>query len=241
LIVARRAASIGTAIGLVLALTPTAVAAPNEVAQPPGPPPQLLLIHGGSFLFEDPFFEARTKPVAVAAGFVPHYLAYPLGDLPAAVTAAREEAARLRAKFGRAVYAYGSSAGGTLAALLAGDGLVSAAVAKAPPTDFLSWEWPLSAYGPGYYTEIDASVATRRRLSPIRRPMRQPVLVVQGRADAVVPLRMSEAFAVKFPRVQLWKVPGGHGTDRARPWVTRRALGWLAKMADRGIGRGSAR
>lgn len=225
-----RAASIGTAIGLVLALAPTAVAARNET-RPPSPPPQLLLIHGGSFLTEDPTFEARTRPAAEAAGFVPHYLAYPLGDLPAAVTAAREEAARLRAKFGRAVYAYGSSAGGTLAVLLAGDGLVSAAVAKAPPTDLLGWEWPLSAYGSGYYTEIDANVATRRRLSPLRRPMRRPALVVQGRADAVVPLTMSEAFAAKFPHVQLWDVPGGHNTDRVRPWITRRALRWLTRLA----------
>ena len=116
--------------------------------------PQLILIHGGSFLYEDPTFEALTRQRAVAAGFVPHYLRYPLGDMPAAFEAARAEAARLRARYGTAVYAYGSSAGGTLAALLAGDGLVSAAVAKAPVSDLLGWEWPLSTYGPDYYEQI---------------------------------------------------------------------------------------
>ncbi len=145
------------------------------------------------------------------------------------MSAAREEAARLRERFGRDdVYAYGTSAGGTLAALLAGDGLVSAAVAKAPPFDLVDWEWPLSTYGPGYYEEIGADLAARLRLSPMRRSMTRPLLVVQGRADQVVPLAMSEAFAAKFRRVDLWVVPGGHATERTRPWVTRQAMRWLA-------------
>ena len=106
--------------------------------------PQLILIHGGSFLYEDPTFEALTRRRALQAGFGPHYLRYPLGDMPAAFQAARAQAIRLRVRYGSAVYAYGSSAGGTLAGLLAGDGLVSAALAKAPVSDFLSWEWPLA-------------------------------------------------------------------------------------------------
>jgi pimeloyl-ACP methyl ester carboxylesterase len=218
---------LGSTLALTLGLAAGA-AAQSHAPPPSGPPPQLLLIHGGSFLFDDPHFQARTEAPAIAAGFTPHYLSYPLGDLPGAVTTAREEAARLRERFGRDdVYAYGSSAGGTLAALLAGDGLVSAAVAKAPPSDLFGWEWPLGAYGPGYYEEIGANPAVRRRLSPFRRPMRRPLLVVQGRADRVVPLAMSEAFAGKFRRVHLWVVPGGHATERARPWVVRRAMRWL--------------
>ncbi len=206
----------------------------SQRAPPSGPSPQLLMIHGGSFLFDDPLFEARTKALATAAGFVPHYVSYPVGDLPGAVLAARAEAARLRARFGRDhVYAYGSSAGGTLAALLAGDGLVSAAVAKAPPSDLVGWQWPLGAYGIDYYARIGADPAARQRLSPLRRRMRQPLLVVQGRRDRVVPLAMSEAFAAKFRLVRLWVVPGGHGTDWVRPWVTRRAMRWLARTADR--------
>ncbi|HEY5333218.1 MAG TPA: hypothetical protein VIJ21_06670, partial [Solirubrobacterales bacterium] len=76
----------------------------------PAERPQLLLIHGGSFLFEDPTFEALTRERAIAAGFVPHYVTYPLGNLPAAVERVRAEARRLREKFGLdRVYAYGSS------------------------------------------------------------------------------------------------------------------------------------
>lgn len=220
---------------LTLAGGSSALAAADGGLRPPREPlPQLLLIHGGSFLFDDPYFQMRTEAPAIAAGFAPHYLSYPLEDLPGAVIAAREEAARLRERFGRNdVYAYGSSAGGMLAALLAGEGLVSAAVAKAPPSDLIAWEWPLGAYGADYYERIGAGPATRRRLSPLRRPMARPLLVVQGRADRVVPPEMNEAFAGKFRRAHLWLVPGGHATDRERSWVTRRSMRWLARIARR--------
>lgn len=227
--------TLGSILALALGLAaPAAAATPGGgVPATSGPPAQLMLIHGGSFLFDDPQFQSRTEAQAIAAGFVPHYLSYPLGDLPGAVGAAREEAARLRARFGREhVYAYGSSAGGTLAALLAGDGLISAAVAKAPVTDLVGWEWPLGIYGPTYYEQIGASLTTRERLSPLRRRMTRPLLVVQGRSDQVVPPAMNEAFAAKYPRVDLWVFPGGHTSERRRPWETRRALRWLALSSD---------
>lgn len=201
--------------------------------------PHLLLIHGGSFLGQDPDFESRTFAPAIAADFIPHYLEYPLGDFPGAVRAARAEARRLRDLYGDAVYAYGSSAGGTLAALLAGDGLVSAAVAKAPVSDLPTWEWPLVAYGPEYFERIAAGPLTAARLSPLRRPAQRPLLIVHGREDLVVPVAMSEAFAAKFRQVQLWSVAGGHWTDRARPWLLDRAFAWLrltARFQAEGVG-----
>ena len=138
------------------------------------PKPQLLLFHGGSFLFDDPSFEAETRQAAIDAGFVPYYPGYPLDDLPADLLAARQEARNLREKVGSAVYAYGTSAGGDLAALLAGEGLVSAAVAKAPPSDLVGWEWPLERYGPDYYERIGLDLADRYRFSPLRRPDKAP-------------------------------------------------------------------
>lgn len=196
--------------------------------EPQGPPPQLLLFHGGSFLFEDPNFEPSTAERAIAAGFEPHYVSYPLGDMPAAVLRARAEAHRLRQKYGiERVYAYGSSAGGTLAALLSGDGLVSGAVAKAPVSDLVGWEWPLTAYGPEYFSQIGLGTLARYRLSPDRRREEKPLLVYQGRGDRVVPPAMNEAFAAKYPRVHLWLVPGGHTTERARPYLISKALHWL--------------
>jgi pimeloyl-ACP methyl ester carboxylesterase len=212
-----------------------------EAAEPAGPKPQLLLFHGGSFLFEDPSFEEVIEPLAEAAGFTPHYVDYPLGDLPAALARARAEAARLRSRFGAEdVYAYGSSAGGTLAALLSGEGLVAAAVAKAPASDLVAWTWPLSTYGEDYYEQIGLTPEARYRLSPLRRPERHPLLLLQGRADAVIPAAMSEAFAAKFRQVRLWLLAGGHRAERSRPQVVVRALRWMLRPSGaEGPGAGS--
>jgi pimeloyl-ACP methyl ester carboxylesterase len=210
----------------------SAAGEPGIAPQKPAPKPQLILLHGGSFLFHDPFFRPLTRPRAVAAGFEPHYVDYPLGDLPAAVGAARLEARRLRERVGiDRVYAYGASAGGTLAAILAGEGDVSAAVAKAPVSDLATWEWPLGRYGPNYYETILAGPGTRLRLSPVNRAEERPLLVIQGRQDNVVPPAMNEAFAAKFAHVHLWLVPGGHTTERIRPWIVSGAMRWLAQRA----------
>jgi pimeloyl-ACP methyl ester carboxylesterase len=224
-------------LGSLLAGASVAVAgAPPPASQPAPPastpPPQLLLIHGGSFLFNDPYFRPLTEGRAIAAGFVPHYLSYPLANVPAAIRAAAAEARRLRDLYGAdRVYAYGSSAGGTLATLLCGEGLVNAAVAKAPVSDLADWEWPLSRYGSDYFATIGLSGTARYRLSPVNRPQRRPLLIYQGRGDLVVPPQMNEAFAQKFRRVHLWMVPGGHTTERQRPYLITGAMRWLARVA----------
>jgi acetyl esterase/lipase len=229
-------ALLAAALCLALLVPGVASAAPEENGGVigPGQRPQLLLIHGGSFLFEDPEFEPLTRAAALAAGFVPHYVTYPLDNLPAAVEKVRAEARRLRQKFGvDRVYAYGASAGGTLAALLSGDELVSAAVAKAPISDLVTWTWPLSQYGESYWENLGVDLADLERLSPIRRPQLAPLLLIQGRADQVVPPSMNEAFASVYRRVSLWLVAGGHLTERARPFLVTRAMEWLAKIAAR--------
>jgi acetyl esterase/lipase len=232
------AALIFVALTLILTAPAGAANAPGGVGggagkvAPPGPKPQLLLFHGGSFLFEDPTFKPETVEPAIAAGFVPHYVTYPLGNVPAAVLAARAAAKELREKVGlEHVFAYGSSAGGTLAALLSGEGLVSAAVAKAPVSDLVSWEWPTAAYGANYDEEVGLTLEDRYRLSPLRRPAESPLLVIQGRGDKVVPPAMNVAFAAKFTRVHLLSVPGGHTTDKVRPFVITDAMSWLARTA----------
>jgi len=217
-------------VALAVLVWPALARAQIEPAEAVGPKPQLLLFHGGSFLFEDDSFEPLTRPLVEAAGFVPHYVDYPLGDLPAAVLSARAEAARLRERFGLDdVFAYGSSAGGTLAALLSGDGLVAAAVAKAPVSDLVGWTWPLGTYGEDYDEQIGLTQEAGYRLSPLRRPQQRPLLLLQGRVDAVVPLAMSEAFAAKFRQVDLWVIEGGHRAERSRPQVVERAMGWLLR------------
>jgi acetyl esterase/lipase len=235
----RRRSSIALAATLCVALLCPGVASagPQESGGGvigPGQRPQLLLIHGGSFLFEDPEFEPLTRAAALAAGFVPHYVTYPLDNLPGAVEKVREEARRLREKFGvDNVYAYGASAGGTLAALLSGDQLVAAAVAKAPVSDLVTWNFPIEHYGPTYWENLGVDMADRERLSPIRRLQLAPLLLIQGRADKVVPPSMNEAFAAAYPRVSLWLVAGGHLTERVRPFLVTRAMEWLGRFATR--------
>ncbi|HEX3240101.1 MAG TPA: prolyl oligopeptidase family serine peptidase [Solirubrobacterales bacterium] len=204
------------------------------VAHQAGPKPHLILLHGGSFLYDDDEFEATTREAALKAGFIPHYTTYPLGDMPAAVLAVRAEARRLRQKLGGTtmVYAYGSSAGGTLAALLSGDGLVGAAVAKAPVSNLVSWEWPLEQYGPKYYERVALNLPARYRLSPVRRAEKNPLLLIHGIDDQVVPISQSEQFANKFQRVFLWEVLGGHHAERSQPEVLQSALIWLAEIAE---------
>ncbi len=246
----------GATLALLAALLLALIATPGAIAAPPekpakskyddypapevgpgrqaGPKPHLMLLHGGSFLYDDEEFEATTREAAVKAGFIPHYTSYPLGNMPAAVLAVRAEAKRLRLKFGAdMVYAYGSSAGGTLAALLSGDGLVGAAAAKAPVSNLVSWEWPLEQYGPLYYERVGLDISARYRLSPLRRQEKQPLLLVHGIDDQVVPVSQSEAYASKFPRVHLWEVLGGHHAERSQPEVLQRSLIWLAEIAER--------
>ena len=114
------------------------------------------------------------------------------------------------------VYAYGSSAGGTLAALLAGDGLVTAAVAKAPVSDLVGWEWPLGAYGADYYERVGSAsrpaTGSRRCAARPGEPLlRDPGPRRPGRAAP-----MSEAFADKFERVHLWVGAGRPPRPSAR-------------------------
>lgn len=242
--IARVCASVPLAVLLlVLAVAGPAVAARPKASDYPtpaldpgrqaGPKPHLMLLHGGSFLYHDPEFEATTREAAERAGFIPHYTRYPLGDMPAAVLAVRAEARRLRLKFGvEMVYAYGSSAGGTLAALLSGDGLVGGAAAKAPVSDLVSWEWPVPAYGPRFWERVKLDLSARYRLSPLRRPARSPLLLVHGIDDQVVPIAQSEAYAEKFSRVYLREVLGGHHAERSQPSVLQEMLIWLAEVSE---------
>src|SRR5215213_4582125 len=71
-----RAGAAALLAALVLALPSGASASvPPQLGEGASLAPHLLLIHGGSFLYEDPLFESLTRARAVAAGFVPHYLA----------------------------------------------------------------------------------------------------------------------------------------------------------------------
>ena len=46
-----------------------------------------------------------------------------------------------------------------------------------------------------------------------------------------MPVAMNRAYSLKFKRVYLWVVQGGHHTERTRPELLSRGFGWLARVA----------
>ena len=199
--------------------------------------PQLLLFHGGSFLFEDPIFEpldrrpARSPPASSRTTST-----YPLGDMPAAVAGGAGGSA------GGCATRSGSSASTPTAPRPAARWRrCSPATAWSPPRSprrrSPTWSagngrW--TAYGPDYYEQVGLDLAARYRLSPLRRPAESPLLIYQGRADQVVPPAMSEAFAAKFERVHLWQRPGrAHDRASRDPGVVAEgdAAGWREPRA----------
>ena len=143
--------------------------------------PKLLMIHGGGFVLSDDAEIGRACSLATEAGFDVSYVDYPLGNLPAAV-AATEQAARREARSGLPVYAYGESAGGTLAALLARKRLVDAAATYSQLTDLVAYysRTPNPAL---FKRVISASRDDLKAASPGFREHGGPVLALLPSAD----------------------------------------------------------
>lgn len=163
---------------------------------------------------------------------------YPLRDLAGAVAAARHAAARLHERMGhRPVFAYGESAGGTLAALLAAGGRVDAAVAVAPLSNLLTWHDGDVSY---WRDTMRATRAQRRAASPIfaiTRP--SPLLLLHSPEDSVVPFADSIELFERYPTATLMALRGEHLHDRtaaklARRWIRRRLAMNEPSARDRG-------
>lgn len=205
---------------------------PIERAQ--RPERHLIVIPGGGFTFHDRGFWPAVAPIAKAAGFVPHLLEYQLFDLSGAVSDAREKARELIGRHGRAnVFAYGSSAGGTLAALLAAEGLATAAVASSGMYDLRDWPWLLLDRNPGYLASIGADRFTSRSHSPIRHRLRCPLLALHGSWDAVVSVFQAEDYVATRPRANLRTYEAGHGLYRTRPGSILTSMRWLNRTAQK--------
>lgn len=210
-----------------------------STARPPAQPGvrparHLILIPGGGFTFHDSTFWPVVAPAAAAAGFVPHLLKYRLYDLGGAVADARAFAQDLSRRYGREnVFAYGSSAGGTLAALLASEGLVSSAVSSSGLYDFRYWPWAELDRGPDYLYSIGADWESRRNHSPISHQLRCPLLSVHGNWDPVVSIFQAEDYVATHPRASLRIYVGGHGLYRTRPSSVTGSMRWLNRMANK--------
>ncbi|HKG35643.1 MAG TPA: hypothetical protein VKA89_04290 [Solirubrobacterales bacterium] len=194
----------------------------------------LYILPPGGFAFPatlDLMEEARRA--ARAHGFQPREIDYPLGNPTRAWEFVRDDARRA-VRAGREVYAYGESAGGVLSSLLAERGIAEAAVSNGAPnnlTNFYTddvWSDPLP-YGFGL------PLSDRRRLSPVFRPTRHPILVQQSRNGDPF-YEMNRRWAARDPRVRLAIYPGGHvrGTGPAGyARILEQALAYLRAARDR--------
>jgi alpha-beta hydrolase superfamily lysophospholipase len=164
--------------------------------------------------------------------------AYPLNDLSGAFERLADLAIALDAQ-GRAVYAYGDSAGGAIAVWLASRGYVEAAAAKAPPTALVGWR---SATARHYATaaatdrrswrHLRATPRVRRKYSTAFRRSLRPVRIYQSCGDVVVPCSINAGFARRDPEVSLRPIWGPHKDNAAKAYSFESGLDWLSEQAD---------
>lgn len=204
--------------GIGLALLATLV-----LTSPAQAKPVVLMFHGGGFV-EGRASIPDAERAARQAGFRPVEIDYTLGHLPSAVRDARRAAKR---RNGRA-FAYGESAGGTLAALVAQAGLVRRAVAFMPAVDLVgTFANPLMA---DYADRLNATPDQLHRWSPIHRRTRNPILAQIAVDDLLVDPAVSLGWAERARRVRAQQVPGNHiyppnQADRLRQLQT--GFAWL--------------
>lgn len=178
---------------------------------PEGARVHVVVIHGGSFVIGDPGMTADTCEAFGARGWRVTNLDYPLGDLSGAEAAVREAARRAR-RTSEVTLAYGESAGGGLASLMAARGWVDGAFAWAPVSDLARWQGESQPGFVNWSPFRDSSRATLRRVSAVNWAGRAsaPLMVTHGRADDLVPLAQSRRLKARWPAMKLREVAGGH-------------------------------
>jgi acetyl esterase/lipase len=201
-------------------------------AEPARERPVVMLFHGGGFVFEDPGRMEVATELAGELGFDVAYVKYPLLDLRGAIAAA-ESRARALGRGGREVLAYGDSAGGTLAALLAQKGLVDAAAAYSPVADMRLFTAHLEDPD-GYVELVGADDRLLRRASPGLHPSREPIFVMRPIAEQHYASVAMRRWGQRDSRVEVEAVPGVHSGSLQPAFYARNvtlALRWLLHRA----------
>jgi hypothetical protein len=188
--------------------------------------PAVLLFHGGGFVEGTPAWINEAADKAERRGFKTFNIDYPLWNVPAAVQTAVADARHLREK-GYRVFAYGDSAGGTLAALLAERGLAKAAVANEPPSNLI--EWP-EDYTSDYQWQgwLNLDRQGRIRYSPAFHSSTSPILVLQSNDEFK---QWNLPWAKWDPRVRYQAIPGGHISMPEYHTNTALGMDWLREQA----------
>jgi hypothetical protein len=192
--------------------------------------PVMLILHPGGFIFGSPGDMAPAAEPARERGFRPLLVDYPLWNIAAARQSVRRAAKRNR-QAGRDVYAYGESAGGTLAELLAQQGLVTAAAAQDPVSNVRRWANEL-----GVTPYLGASQRLLRRVSPVFRgsPSKSNIRAFIGDDDATVGVaQATHRLAGRDVQVGTRGVPGGHLEVPFRTQAMLHSMRYLARRATR--------
>lgn len=154
----------------------------------------------------DPAAEAARQ-----AGFWPVAVYYPVRDPPAALAHAIAVARRTRA-----VFAYGESAGGTLAARLAQLGLIERASLNAPISNLFTWgfpDWRKFRLREGWgLTEEEL-----RHISPMFHETHKPIDIIHSPTDQIVPYADSVEWLRRDPAITLRQIEGDHISGPTHP------------------------
>ena len=220
---------LGAGAALIAAVLAVAPALPATAAAQP----KLLLMHAGAFSGGDPSSENNAVAYAQARGFATTNLDYPLCDPPRAMRYVTQ-AATSAAKGGSAVYAYGDSSGGMLAARLAESSNVEAAVGYSPVLD---WSGFVRSHPGASTLECQRHFSDKQldTVSPGEYPATDPIIDISGVDDTTAPNDQAVAWDQRDPLVSTWQVAGGHlgGAPLTATYQTNMQSGidWLAGQA----------
>jgi hypothetical protein len=191
--------------------------ATGEAEPEPKQPLLLMLPPGGFLLTAGPMSEARK--LAIRRGFLVEQIDYVLGDPLGAWREVRRRAVRAREN-GRPVYAYGESAGGVLASLLAKRGIAAAAVSNAAPSNMTTWN------NPAWPHLRNKGASTRRALSPVFGPTKNPVLLLDT-PEVPATFRMNTVWARRDSMVRFSGYTGPHIYGDDHRAILREAMAFL--------------
>ena len=163
--------------------------------------PVVLLIHGGGYYLDYGIIHPAAT-VFEAHGLQPVLVDYAIGDIAQARRDVRAAAGRFP---DRTVFAYGESAGGGLAAMLAQSDLIDAAALHSPLADLTEERWAGLGREFGCWWE-----ECLRRFSPALSDARQPTLAMVPEQDQAVDPRRVLDWAANDPLVRSISYPGGH-------------------------------
>ncbi|HEX2360075.1 MAG TPA: hypothetical protein VHH72_09690 [Solirubrobacterales bacterium] len=218
---------------LVLAFPGTGPTVAQAASPAEGKPPVMLLFPSGGFAFGDPSLMDPAAARALEAGFRPRSVAYLTGGggIPAMVTRTMQLARQITRR-GRDVYAYGDSAGGLLASLLAQKGIARRAAAKQPVSDLGHFIRSLPGSDDDEAAFLGVPTPFQQRIfSPNARRTHNNVLVTAAENDALS--EPTVLWARRELRVGLRTSPGTHLDPAYYDQNMSSSIAWLAQQRTR--------